>query len=99
MDTLVLDPTNRNIAGNLSIPFLVLGGAYEALGDSRKMTDNFLRSYHLSPNAAILNMLGATTGVATGTDVSEAVPLELFDSLLPVGSQPESLLRDTISGR
>lgn len=95
VDTLVLDPTNRNIAGNLSIPFLVLGGAYEALGDRRKMTENFLRSYHLSPNAAILNMLGGTTGVGTGTDVPEAVPFELFDSLLPVGSQPESLLRDT----
>ncbi len=95
VDSLVLDPTNRNIAGNLSIPFLVLGGAYEALGDRRKMADNFLRAYHLSPNAGIKALLASTTGVAPGTDLPEALPLEMFDSLLPVGDQPESLLRDT----
>ncbi len=95
VDTLVLDPTNRNIAVNLSIPFLVLGGAYEALGDRQKMVDNFLRAYRLSPNPAILSAVGATTGVAPATDVPEAAPFELFDSLLPVGGQADSLLRDT----
>ena len=99
VDSLVLDPTNRNIAGNLSIPFLVLGGAYERLGDNQKMVDNFLRSYHLSPNPAILTVLSATTGVSTGIDVPEAAPLELFDSLPPVGGQPESLLRRDDTGR
>ncbi len=95
VDSLVLDPTNRNISGNLSIPFLVLGGAYQALGDNEKMADNFLRAYHLSPNPAILRLLGSAAGGAPGTDVPEVAPLDIFDSLMPVGDQPESLLRDT----
>jgi hypothetical protein len=99
VDSLALDPTNRNIAGNLSLPFLVLGGAYQALGENQRMEENFLRAYHLSPNPAILSLLAAASQEVPGTDVPEAAPLEVFDSLLPVGEQPESLLRgiDTTS--
>ncbi len=93
VDSLVLDPTNRNIAGNLSIPFLVLGGAYQALGDEEAMAANFRRAYHLSPNSAILSLLESTTEVGVpGAEVPQRVPLDVFDSLLPVGGQPESLL-------
>ena len=93
VDSLVLDPTNRNIAGNLSIPFLVLGGAYQALGDEEAMAANFRRAYHLSPNSAILSLLESTTEVGVpGAEVPQTVPLDVFDSLLPVGGQPESLL-------
>jgi hypothetical protein len=97
VDSLALDPTNRNIAGNLSLPFLVLGGAYQSLGDDQRMRENFLRAYHLSPNAAIMSLLEASP--APGTDVPEVAPLELFDSLLTVGTQPESLLPRGDSGR
>ena len=95
VDTLVLDPTNRNIAGNLSIPLLVLGGAYEALGDNRKMIENFLRAYQLSPSPAIRNILSGTTAVGAATDVSEAVRLDLLDTLLSGEGRPESLRGDT----
>jgi hypothetical protein len=97
VDSLALDPTNRNIAGNLSLPFLVLGGAYQSLGDNQRMRENFLRAYHLSPNPAILSLLEASP--APGTDVPEVAPLELFDTLLTVGTQPESLLPRGDSGR
>jgi hypothetical protein len=49
-DTLVLDPTNRNIATNLSIPFLALGQAYELRGDRARALENLRKAYHLSPN-------------------------------------------------
>jgi hypothetical protein len=48
-DTLVLDPTNRNIATNLSYPFYSLGQAYTALGDADRAVDNFRRGLHLAP--------------------------------------------------
>ena len=70
-----------------------MGGAYQALGDTQAMAANFRRAYHLSPNPAILSFLESTTGVQVpGTDVPQTAPLDVFDSLLPVGGQPESLL-------
>jgi hypothetical protein len=49
-DTLALDPTNRNIATNLSLPFLALGQAYEVLGDRARALEYLGRGYHLAPN-------------------------------------------------
>ncbi len=48
-DTLRLDPTNRNIATNLSYPFYSLGQAYMLMGDADRAVDNFTRALHLSP--------------------------------------------------
>ena len=90
VDSLTLDPTSDNIAGNLSIPFLVLGGAYQSLGDTANMIRNFERAYHLSPNPAILGLLQSVG--ERGAPGPEVAPIELFDSLLPVGELPESLL-------
>jgi hypothetical protein len=50
VDTLALDPTNRNIATNLSLPFLALGQAYELRGDRARALEYLRRGYHLSPN-------------------------------------------------
>ncbi|MCZ6917777.1 MAG: DUF2723 domain-containing protein [Gemmatimonadetes bacterium] len=91
VDSLDLDPTSDNIAGNLSLPFLVLGGAYQSLGDTARMIRNFERAYHLSPNPAILGLLESAGGAGATTDVPEVFPIELFDSL-PTGEPPESLM-------
>ncbi len=48
-DTLALDPTNRTIASNLSLPFLALGEAYEVRGDRARSVENLRKAYHLSP--------------------------------------------------
>lgn len=47
-DTLDLDPTDRNIATNLSFPFYALGQAYAMEGDSTRSLENFRRAVHLS---------------------------------------------------
>ncbi|UCD23801.1 MAG: hypothetical protein JSW51_12310, partial [Gemmatimonadota bacterium] len=49
VDSLDLDPTNRNIATNLSFPYYSLGQAYLVRGDSERSRENFLRALHLSP--------------------------------------------------
>ena len=92
VDSLDLTPTSRNIAGNLSIPYLVLGGAYQALGDSERMIANFRRAYHLSPNSSLQTFITSAEAADAGTDAPQAVPLEAFDSLMPTGQAPESLL-------
>jgi hypothetical protein len=48
-DTLDLDPTNRNIATNLSYPFYALGQAYTVSGDIDRAVANFRRGLHLAP--------------------------------------------------
>jgi hypothetical protein len=48
-DTLDLDPTNRNIATNLSFPFYSLWQAYLVRGDQERSMANFQRARHLSP--------------------------------------------------
>jgi len=74
VDSLDLDPTSRNIAGNLSLPFLVLGAAYESLGDTAKMLENFRKAYHLSPNEMLRGYMERTTPIPI-TDLPEAFPL------------------------
>jgi hypothetical protein len=56
-DTLDLDPTNRNIATNLSLPFLTLGQAYEGLGDREKSVEYLRRGYHLSPSTDLATLI------------------------------------------
>jgi hypothetical protein len=48
-DTLALDPTDRTIASNLSLPFLALGEAWELRGDRARSLENLRSAYHLSP--------------------------------------------------
>ena len=81
VDSLDLDPTSRNIAGNLSVPYLVLGGAYQSRGDSQRMVDNFRRAYHLSPNSTLLNFIRSAEVEVAGDDEPETVPLEISDTL------------------
>ena len=91
VDSLDLDPTSRNIAGNLAIPYLVLGGAYQSLGDRERMVANFRKAYHLSPNRTLLNFITSAEAEAAGSDAPEAVPLGAFDSLPPTADPPDSL--------
>jgi hypothetical protein len=56
-DTLALDPTNRNIASNLSLPFLTLYYAYDALGDQQLALANLERAYHLTPTPDLRQLL------------------------------------------
>ncbi len=56
-DTLSLGPTEKNIASNLSLPFISLGQAYELLGDRAKGIANLQRAYLLSPNPQMGELL------------------------------------------
>ena len=56
-DSLDLDPTNRNIATNLSLPFLTLGQAYEMLGEREKSVEYLRRGYHLSPDSDLAGLI------------------------------------------
>jgi hypothetical protein len=49
-DTLDLDPTARNIATNLSLPFLALGQGLEVFGQRDRAVAALRRGYHLAPN-------------------------------------------------
>jgi hypothetical protein len=49
-DTLDLEPTTANIAGNLSFPYLGLGEAYRSRGRVDSMLMNYRRAEHLSPS-------------------------------------------------
>jgi hypothetical protein len=77
-DTLDLDPTNRNIATNLSLPFLALGQAFELRGNRARALEYLRRGLHLSPNedlarviltleqAPLDSLFGDTTRADTG---------------------------------
>jgi hypothetical protein len=77
-DTLRLDPTDDNIAGNLSINFLALGLIYQQRGDLERAAANYERSNHLSPNpqvsAIIATIRAATTLPLPGTADSGTAP-------------------------
>ena len=89
VDSLDLDPTNRNIAGNLSLPYLVLGGAYQALGDRERMLENFRRAYHLSPGPGLRNLVETALLDSMG-DAPAGVPLGIFDSVASPSDTPSS---------
>ncbi len=57
VDSLALDPTNVNIAVNLSLPFLSLGQAYDMRGDRERALLNLRRGYHLAPNPELREVL------------------------------------------
>ncbi len=57
VDSLELDPTDDNIAGNLAFNFMTLGEAYRQLGDATQMIANFRKAEHLSPNPELQRYL------------------------------------------
>jgi hypothetical protein len=56
-DTLDLDPTSRNIAANLSLPFLALGQGYELRGDGARSLEFLKKGYHLSPDSGLAALI------------------------------------------
>ena len=58
VDSLRLDPTNENIAGNLSYPFLGLGEGYRQTGNLDSMLLNYRRAYRLAPTVELGRWLG-----------------------------------------
>jgi hypothetical protein len=69
-DTLVLEPTARNIATNLSIPPLSLGQAYQLRGERDRSVKNFEFAYQLGPSPelgqVIRSLRGRDSGVLFG---------------------------------
>ena len=66
-DSLDLDPTNDNIASNLSLPFLTLGNAWTVRGDAARGVENFRRAYHLSPRPELKRVIDSLTrGLSAG---------------------------------
>ena len=59
-DSLDLDPTNRNIASNLSLPYLTLYHAYDGLGEPARALENLRKAYHLSPSPQLKQILDFT---------------------------------------
>ena len=56
-DTLELEPTDDNIAGNLGFVFMALGDAYRQLGDVPQMLANYRKAGHLSPSPELQRFL------------------------------------------
>jgi hypothetical protein len=76
-DTLALDPTARNIALNLSLPFLALGQGWDAWGYRERAVEYLRQANHLSPNPdlqAVLEVLGAPSPTFGDTALSDSVP-------------------------
>jgi hypothetical protein len=59
VDSLDLDPTDRTIATDLSLPFLALGQAYELEGNRDKALEYLRKGYHLSPSPDLDAVLSA----------------------------------------
>jgi hypothetical protein len=58
-DSLRLEPTARNIALNLSLPFLALGQGFEVRGSRARAIESLDRAYHLAPNPDLRMVLDA----------------------------------------
>ncbi len=72
-DTLELDPTNRNITSNLSLPFLTLFRAYDALGDDENALRNLQMVYQLTPSAEVRRLLDQAEAAVLVGDVPEVL--------------------------
>jgi hypothetical protein len=57
VDSLRLDPTDDNIAGNLAFAFLTLGEAYRQQENAPEMIRNYARAARLSPNPELQRYL------------------------------------------
>ena len=65
-DTIALDPTNRNIATNLSYAIFSLGQAYLLAGDEEMALRNLRRANHLAPMAQAASIIGNMEQAARG---------------------------------
>jgi len=63
-DTVDLDPTNRNIATNLSYAIFSLGQAYMLAGDEEKTLLNLRRANHLAPSAQAASIISGLEDAA-----------------------------------
>ena len=63
-DTVILDPTSRNIATNLSYAIFSLGQAYLLAGDEEKALQNLRRANHLAPSAQAASIIGGMEAAA-----------------------------------
>jgi hypothetical protein len=74
VDSLKLDPTDDNIAGNLAFVFMTLGEAYRQQGNQELMVRSYERAEHLSPNPELrqylaqLRAVSAAPGILGGAD-------------------------------
>jgi len=65
VDTLSLEPTDANIADNLSISFLALGLVYQQRGDLAQAAANYERSNHLSSNPQVAAIIASIRAAAS----------------------------------
>lgn len=82
-DTLKLNPTERNIATNLSIPLLTLGSAYMSAGDTERALENFDLAYLLAPSpdlAGLRRGLELEAGVTLFGDTALTADTAVTDS-------------------
>jgi hypothetical protein len=56
-DSLELDPTDDNIAGNLGFVFFTLGDAYRQQGDMPNMLTYYRKYLHLSPDPRLAQFI------------------------------------------
>ncbi len=61
-DSLRLDPTDDNIAGNLAFVFMTLGDAYRQQGNLPQMMANYRKAAHLSPNPELQRFIRQLQG-------------------------------------
>jgi len=69
VDSLDLEPTARNIALNLSLPFLALGQGFEVRGNRAGAIEQLRKAYHLAPNPdlhAVIDALRAAPPAVFG---------------------------------
>jgi hypothetical protein len=62
VDSLRLEPTTRDIAGNLSYPFLGLAEGYRSLGKADSALFNYRRAYQLAPSPQLQAFIRALEG-------------------------------------
>ncbi|MFI5206693.1 MAG: DUF2723 domain-containing protein [Gemmatimonadales bacterium] len=77
-DTLELDPTDDNIAGNLGFVFFTLGDSYRQAGDMQPMLANYRKYLHLSPDPRLAQFIrqieAASIPGVQGPGTSKAPP-------------------------
>lgn len=82
-DTVVLDPTNRNIATNLALPLLSLGQALEMQGRPDRALEYYRKAYQLNPGPQLAQIIQLMEGslappllpdTANTVDTAESAP-------------------------
>jgi len=68
-DSLRLDPTDDNIAGNLAFVFMTLGDAYRQQGNLEQMMANYQKAAHLSPNPELLRIVRQLQGATLAPEL------------------------------